>query len=214
MSRLGTVALSLALPAGALFGSSCDKKGATAPEPVTRSCEGMCGHGTKCLQDTCVIDWSEGVCVKPEDLICEKPQDIQPWDECPLEPEVLPPFRRMNAKKIPRFNAQKNRAQSLEGGTERWDEYGVKEQLETAMHLFEGCLTVATCYNGGYPGTGEIDIGFRLQPSGKVSSVSASASDNWEKWGVEECVRVSMYKHEFPKYDGEPMSFEYTMLLE
>ena len=47
MSRLGFFVVSLALPTGALLGA-CNKEETSAPEPVTRSCEGMCGHGTKC----------------------------------------------------------------------------------------------------------------------------------------------------------------------
>ena len=192
--------------------TSCDKDDSNLPVE-TRSCEGMCGHGTKCVEDTCVIDWGQGVCIKPEDAVCPEPERPQ-WAECPIAHNALPPFKPIYDQKIPRFNKKRTRVQSFDGGTERPDEYAMKQQIEGMITELESCLAIVACYEGKYPGGGEIEFVFRLQPNGKVTEVSASSSKNYAKWGATQCARKVIYEHEFEPYDGEPMGLEYTMIIQ
>ena len=192
--------------------SACQKEASVAPI-ATRSCEGMCGHGTKCVEDTCVIDWGQGVCIKPEDAVCEEPERPE-WTQCPLAHAALPPFRTINDKKIPRFNKKQTRVQSFDGGSERPDEYAMKQQIELMITELESCLAIVACYEGKDPGGGEIEFVMRLKPDGKVTSVSASSSPNYAKWGATQCARKVIYEHTFEPYDGEAMALEYTMIIE
>lgn len=194
--------------------SACNKDEVTTPPVAEKSCEGLCGHGTKCVKDTCVIDWAQGVCIKPEDATCPEPEAPE-WSECPLAAKILPPFRPVNTKKIPNFNPKRTRAQSFSGGSERVDDYELKQYIEhQLMDELESCLMLAACYHGGPLGEGEVDFTFRMLPSGKVAEVSASATGEYSKYGVAGCVRKIIYEHEFPKYDGEPKGVDYTLMLD
>ncbi len=209
--RSGLLALAV-LASPLLLAGACNKDdGSNLPE-ATRSCEGMCGHGTKCVGDTCVIDWGQGVCVKPEDAVCDAP-DSPAWTECPFAAAALPTFRPVYDKKIPRFNPKQTRVQSFVGGTERVDDYGLEEEMEKLMVELESCLAIAACYHGGDPGPGEIDFTFRLMPDGSVSQVSVKADGPYKKWGVEPCARKVVYEHQFPERNGEPKGIDYTMIL-
>lgn len=191
---------------------SCEKGASTAPSQ-TSLCVGLCGHGTTCVQDTCVIDWGQGVCIKPEDAICPEPERPL-WTECPIAHNALPPFRPIYDKKIPRFNKKRTRVQSFSSGTERPDDYAIEQEIELIITELESCLAIVACYEGKDPGGGEISFVFRLKPNGKVSEVSASSSPNYAKWGATQCARKVISQHEFEPFDGQPMGIEYSMEID
>lgn len=205
--------LVLAFSSAAALGA-CNKDDSSNYVPQdTRSCEGMCGHGTMCVKDTCVINWGSGVCLDPQETICDGPAK-HAWSECPFTPNALPAFKAVYDRKIPRFDPKKTRTQKFSSGTDHLDEYDLKLQIETVMHELESCLGVAACYHGGDPGPGEVEFAFRLLPSGKVAGVNASATGAYKKWGADKCARKVIYNHEFDAFDGVARGIEYTMVLE
>lgn len=199
-----------ALPLGWAFG--CKKEPPPAP-PAAPSCRDACGEGMRFAETKCVIDWNAGVCVPPEKLE-ELTNRYEDWTQCPVDPGTMPPFRRIDVRKIPKHDPSKTRTQSFSGGTEQLDEHAIEQHFKQFEELVYDCLTVAACYAGGHPGTGDLTFSLGVEPDGTINGINVKASKNLRKWGVDRCAKKALYEYGFATYDGETENIEYEMQIE
>ncbi len=158
-----------------------------------------------------MIDWNAGVCVAPEKLAALEEEAAGDWFECPFAPALLPPFKKVDDRKIPKHDPTKARTQSLEGGAEQLDEHAIEMHFQEMEDELFQCLTLAACYAGGHPGGGTIEFEFGTQPDGSISGVNVTVPKHYKKWGVDRCARRVLYDFGFPQYDGEAESVGYTV---
>ena len=196
----------------ALASSSCKPEPPPAP-PADKSCRDACGEGMRFAESKCVIDWNAGVCVSP-DTLAELTNKYEDWTVCPVDPGTMPPFRRIDVRKVPRHEPGKTRVQSFAGGTEQLDEYAIEQHFKEFEDLVYDCLTVAACYAGGHPGVGSLTFSLGVEPDGTINGINVSASKNLRRWGVDRCAKKALFEYGFATYDGETENIEYEMQIE
>jgi hypothetical protein len=92
----------------------------------------------------------------------------------------------------------------MSDGTGRLSDADVDRELAKLDRAFQACVRDAAARVAEL-GTGTVKYSFGVDGRGKVTGVSASAPANLQDAGIVPCVRVAVYGHEFPAFDGPTM---------
>jgi hypothetical protein len=186
------------------------------------NCGGYCGPGTDCIDARCVVEELEQAETGEVEEADGKRKrrkgrrnrrgkggaDAGP-DEGALEAgDELPPFVAVDDSNIPQFKGGTDQTIDMKGGSERLKDRVVDQHLRRLENRFQKCLETAARYSDTYVGGGNIKYQFRIEGSGKVSSVTAKAPAKLEVFGIIPCVRKAIYTHKFPSFDGPSMVVE------
>jgi hypothetical protein len=125
-----------------------------------------------------------------------------------VDGEELPPFQPVDDSGIPKFKRAVDQKLSLKGSGGRLSDGTVNQHLKKLERKFQTCIETAATYSADYVGGGAITYEFRIEPSGKVSSVSAKAPAKLSVFGVIPCVRKAIYTHRFPSFEGLSMAVD------
>ena len=130
---------------------------------------------------------------------------VSSWDD---SVDDLPPFVAVNDSKIPKFQKVVDQKLNMKGGSGRIPDRVVSQHLSRLERKFQRCIETAALYSDTYVGGGTIMYKLRIEPSGKVSGVSAKAPAKLLVFGIIPCVRKAIYTHKFPSFDGLSMAVD------
>lgn len=177
-------------------------------------CAGLCGDGTACVDGLCVVAEVEPEAPVEDDKKGKKRRKRRrrgkPGPGDTWTPEELPPFKPMKDSHIPRFNPKRVQQIDMKQGTERLSDHQVHQHMGRLEGKFNDCIATAAMYSDKDLGSGSIDFVFSVEPSGKVSSVTAKAPKNLDVWGIVPCMRVAVARYKFPARDGPTMGVDYS----
>lgn len=194
---------------------------AGCPMKDDANCGGYCGPGTDCIDARCVVaelEEAETGALEEDDGKRKKRKgrrgrrgkggaegaemgELTAGDE-------LPPFVPVDDSNIPQFKGGTDQTIDMKGGSERLKDRVVDQHLRRLENRFQKCLETAAQYSDDYVGGGTIKYQFRIEGSGKVSSVTAKAPAKLEVFGIIPCVRKAIHTHQFPSFDGPSMVVE------
>ena len=106
---------------------------------------------------------------------------------------------------VPRFDRTKTKTIGEGTGSERLSDNVINRELAKLDGAFQRCITKAAAAAEGELGSGRVKYEFGVAPSGKVTGVNVSAPAELKALGVDSCVRVALYGHSFPSFDGLEM---------
>lgn len=198
----------------ALAPTACKRNGdSVAP---SGECGGLCGKGTRCDGSVCVVDYSQDICAAPEEdkpVVQPSKPPISSWGECTTERSDLPKkFVAVNDKSIPQFDPNRTRTLDWNEGEEQLSESLLMANMRDVEYAINECLSTAACYQGGSLPGGRIDMQFSLNgKDGKVDAVTVSAPAGLQVYGIVPCIRKAIANHQFPTYNGPPMSVKYNI---
>jgi hypothetical protein len=109
-----------------------------------------------------------------------------------------------NDSHVPRFNANADQSISMSDGTGRLSDAEVDRELAKLDKAFQACVRDAAARVSEL-GTGTVKYSFGVDGRGKVTGVTASAPSSLQDAGIVPCVRVAVYGHRFPAFDGPTM---------
>ncbi|PCC75167.1 hypothetical protein SAMN02745121_03625 [Nannocystis exedens] len=203
-----------------------------APKP---DCPAPCEPGSTCVEGQCVADAPVATPV-PDDGKKKKKRrkkkrvrrttagstaaggaapapaaddEIGEVEEAEPAADKLPPFVPVDDRKIPQFSNDKAQTIDLEAGSERPSERVLDQHFAKITPKITDCVITASRY--GDVGSGRLAIQLRLQPSGKVESVSVKAPASLNVWGIVPCARKAVYDHRFPSYDGPSVGVDFAV---
>lgn len=182
----------------------------------TGECGGMCGRGTRCDGNVCVVDYSQDVCGTPEEAKPEpvptKPP-ITSWGECTMDRNQLPKKHvPVDDKNVPQYDPNRTRTLDWSEGDEQLNEPVLMANMRDIEYAINECLAVAACYNGGSLKGGRLDLVISLSgKTGKADAVTVSAPPDLQVYGIVPCVRRAVADHQFPTYSGPPMTVKYNI---
>jgi len=183
-----------------------------APHNVeTAPCDGRCGEGTRCEDETCIVDAVE---VPPEEPTTKKKgrkrrrrgkgsRAGSPSGDAGEVPEASAP--RVDDSHIPAFS-NGPQALDLNGGSERLSDAQVRGVVRKLTPKFQRCVGAAS--TGDTPLRGKVKITARVNGDGKVSQVSATAPASIRDSGAVPCIRKAVFDQRFPTYDGPSMGVD------
>ncbi|PCC71757.1 hypothetical protein SAMN02745121_03109 [Nannocystis exedens] len=178
-------------------------------------CGGMCGRGTRCDGNTCVVDYSQDICTSQAVVQEEVPMrpPITSWGECTLDRNQLPKkFVPVDDKSIPQYDPNRTRTLDWSAGDEQLNEPVLNANMREVEYAINECLAVAACYNGGSLKGGRIDLIISLVgKTGRADAVSVTAGPDLQVFGIVPCVRKAIANHQFPTYNGPPMTVKYNI---
>lgn len=186
----------------------------TAP---SGECGGLCGRGTRCDGSVCVVDYSQDICSSPTETRHEEEVPTKPpitsWGECTLDRNQLPKKHvPVNDKDIPQYDPNRARKLDWNEGEEQLTEPVLMSNMRDIEYKINDCLAVAACYNNGSLKGGRLDMVISLSgKTGKVDSVSITAPPDLQIFGIVPCVRRAIAEHQFPTYNGPPMTVKYNI---
>lgn len=185
------------------------------------NCGGYCGPGTDCIDARCIVaeleeaeleevaDEGKGKKRKGRRGRRRKGGAADGEDAGELgELDDLPPFVPVDDSRIPQFQRGQDQEIDMKGGSERLKDRVVDQHLRQLESRFQKCIATAAEYSDAYVGGGTIKYEFRIEGSGKVSSVTAKAPAQLEVFGIVPCVRKAVYTHKFPAFDGPSMAVD------
>ena len=203
---LGGTILGLALGAGALYGA--DTYLLAGAEP----CRGLCGEGTVCDDDRCVLapepedteemDEDEEEGGKKKRRRGRKKRRGSGGGDVEGEPASGPPLD--NDSHVPRFDANADQNVSMSDGSGRLSDSVINRELAKLDKQFQRCVMDGAARVADI-GTGTVRYSFGIDGKGKVTGVNASAPGNLKDAGLIPCVRKTVYGHKFPSFDGPTM---------
>jgi hypothetical protein len=197
---------------GALLGAAGMYALSTFVLSEPSECGGACGEGTICVGERCEL-----APVEPEQPVVE---DV----EAPSKSKRRK-GRRSNTgdaeggedagltgagpaldddSHVPRFNANADQSISMSDGTGRLSDAEVDRELGKLDKAFQACVRDAAARVSEL-GTGTVKYSFGVDGRGKVTGVTASAPSSLQEAGIVPCVRVAVYGHKFPAFDGPTM---------
>lgn len=192
------------------------KRNSGSNEP-SGECGGMCGRGTRCDGNVCVVDYSQDVCGSQEEpkvpeSVPTKPP-ITSWGECTLDRNQLPKKHvPVNDKDIPQWDPNRARTLDWSEGDEQLNEPVLMSNMRDIEYGINECLAVAACYNGGSLKGGRLDMVISLSgKTGKADAVTVTAPPDLQIYGIVPCVRRAVADHQFPTYSGPPMTIKYNV---
>lgn len=175
----------------------------------------MCGKGTRCDGNTCVVDYSQDICTTPVVVQEEVPMrpPITSWGECIHDRNQLPKkFVPVDDKAIPQFDPNRTRVMDWNAGEEQLNEAVLNANMREVEYAINECLGIAACYNGGSLKGGRLDFMISLVgKTGKAEAVSVTAGSDLQVFGIVPCVRKAIADHQFPTYNGPPMTVKYNI---
>jgi hypothetical protein len=206
---LGGLVLGVLLGAGGMYGISTfvlDKPG---------ECGGVCGEGTVCVGERCELATDELLGEVEEPLVeeTEEPDKSKrrkgrrgKAGESEAEGEVLAGMGPAldDDSHVPRYNANADQSISMADGTGRLSDAEVDRELAKLDKAFQACVRDAAARVEAL-GSGTVRYSFGVDGRGKVTGVTASAPTNLQDAGILPCVRVAVYGHAFPAFDGPTM---------
>lgn len=178
-------------------------------------CGGLCGRGTRCDGEQCVVDYSQDVCTN---FVAETPEvpmrpPITSWGECTLDRNQLPKkFVPVDDSAIEQYDPNRTRTLDWSDGDEQLNEPVLNANMREIEYAINECLAVAACYNGGTLKGGRLDLVISLVgKTGRADAVSVTAPPDLSVYGIVPCVRKAVADHQFPKYSGPPMTVKYNI---
>lgn len=202
---LGGLALGVLLGAAGMYGVSTY----VLSEPA--ECGGACGEGTICVGERCEL-----APLEPEQPVLEDVEEPgkskrrkgrrSKTGESTGEDELLAGAGPAldDDGHVPRFNANADQSISMSDGTGRLSDAEVDRELAKLDKAFQACVRDAAARVTEL-GTGTVKYSFGVDGRGKVTGVTASAPSNLQDAGIVPCVRVAVYGHRFPAFDGPTM---------
>ena len=183
-------------------------------------CGGLCGKGTRCDGNMCVVDYSQDICSAPAEtnetpVVPMKPP-ITSWGECYQDRSELPKkFKAVDDRSIPQFDPDAPRPVDMNGnnGDEQLNESLLNANMRDIEYAINECLATAACYQGSSLPDGRIDFVFRLPGTGKIDAITVTAPTGLAVFGVVPCARKAIAEHSFPSYDGPPMTVRYNIQI-
>lgn len=179
-------------------------------------CGGLCGKGTRCDGRQCVVDYSQDVCttqdVVPYEEVPMRPP-ITSWGECTMNRNELPKkFVPVDDSKIPQYDPSRPRRVDWDEGEEQLSEAVLNANMRDIEYAINDCLAIAACYNGGSLKGGRIDMMISLDgKTGRADAVTVTANSDLQVFGIVPCVRKAVADHQFPRYNGPPMTIKYNI---
>lgn len=180
-------------------------------------CSGLCGRGTRCDGRLCVVDYSQDICTQqvespPDPAVPTRPP-ITSWGECTMDRNDLPKkFVPVDDKSIPQFDPNRARTLDWSEGEEQLSEPVLMANMRDIEYKINDCLAVAACYNGGGLKGGLLDFAISVSgKTGKALAVTVTAPPDLQVFGIVPCVRKAISEHQFPTYDGPPMTVKYSI---
>jgi hypothetical protein len=174
-------------------------------------CGGVCGKGTLCVSGRCEL--APIIVVEPVVEAVEEPDKSKrrkgrrgKTGESEGEGEVLAGSGPAldNDSHVPRHNANADQSISMSDGTGRLSDAEVDRELAKLDKAFQACVRDAAARVEEL-GSGTVRYSFGVDGRGKVTGVTASAPANLQDAGIVPCVRVAVYGHGFPAFDGPTM---------
>jgi hypothetical protein len=202
---LGGIVLGVLLGAGGMYGVSTF----VLAEPG--ECGGACGEGTVCVGKRCElapIEVEEPVLEEVEEPDKSKRRKGRrgKTGESGSEGEALAGAGPAldDDSHVPRYDANANQSISMSDGTGRLSDAEVDRELAKLDKAFQACVRDAAARVVEL-GTGTVKYSFGVDGRGKVTGGTASAPNNLQDAGIVPCVRVAVYGHGFPAFDGPTM---------
>ena len=200
----------------ALSPMACKREGGSSSPGG--ECSSMCGKGTRCDGNMCVVDYSQDICSSPvetnETPVVPMKPPITSWGECYQDRSELPKkFKPVDDSGVPQFDADAPRAVDMNGngGDEQLNESLLNANMRDVEYAINECLATAACYQGSGLPNGRMDFQFRLGGNGKVDAISVTAPPGLQVFGVIPCARKAVASHSFPTYDGPAMTIRYSI---
>jgi hypothetical protein len=197
--------LGLLLGAGGMYGVS------TFMLAEPSECGGACGEGTVCVGERCElapVEVEEPAVEEPEEPGKSKRRKGRrgKTGESEGEGEVIAGSGPAidDDSHVPRYNANADQSISMADGTDRLSDAEVDRELAKLDKAFQACVRDAAARVEAL-GSGTVRYSFGVDGRGKVTGVTASAPTNLQDAGIVPCVRVAVYGHAFPAFDGPTM---------
>jgi hypothetical protein len=201
----GGLVLGVLLGAGGMYGVSTFVLG----EPA--ECGGACGEGTVCVGERCElapVEVEQPEVEEPEEPGKSKRKKGRRGQagEGEGEGEVLAGTGPAidDDSHVPRYDANADQSISMADGTGRLSDAAVDRELAKLDKPFQACVRDAAARVEAL-GSGTVRYSFGVDGRGKVTGVTASAPTNLQDAGIVPCVRVAVYGHDFPAFDGPTM---------
>lgn len=174
-------------------------------------CGGYCGPGTICTADKCLP--------QPEDADAADAPDETPVTGkrkrrrkgrrgSDTDDGELPDDPRFDDSAVPTYRAPKTI--DMKAGSERLDDHEIRQSLSKLEPKLNGCIEGAAARTDEEIGSGSVDFEIGIDPSGKVTGITARAPDNLRAGDLVKCLRKTIAAHRFRSYDGPPMGVDYT----
>jgi hypothetical protein len=204
---LGGIVLGVLLGAGGMYGVSTFMLGDRG------ECGGACGEGTVCVGERCElapVEVDEPVVEEPEEpgkSKRRKGRRGKSGDGADAgEAEVLAGTGPAldDDSHVPRYDANADQSISMADGTGRLSDAEIDRELAKLDKAFQACVRDAAARVDEL-GSGTVKYSFGVDGRGKVTGVTASAPSNLQHGGIVPCVRVAVYGHRFPAFDGPTM---------
>jgi hypothetical protein len=203
---LGGLVLGALLGAGGMYGVS------TYVLSDPGECGGACGEGTICVAERCEL-----APLEPEQPVVEEAEEPDKSKRRKArrgkngegegeDGEVLAGAGPAldDDSHVPRHNPNGDQSISMSDGTGRLSDAEVDRELAKLDKAFQACVRDAAARVTEL-GTGTVKYSFGVDGRGKVTGVTASAPTNLQDAGIVPCVRVAVYGHGFPAFDGPTM---------
>jgi hypothetical protein len=123
-------------------------------------------------------------------------------------------FRPVDDAHIPSYDSKKTEVIDMKAGTERLSDAQVSAHMRKLDPALNACIATAAAHSEDDILPGRISLTFSIEPSGKVSSISAQAPAHLRVFGIVPCVRAAVYAHRFPSFDGSPMGAESSFTVQ
>lgn len=201
---------------GVALGQAGCKRDGGSSSPGGGECGGMCGRGTRCDGQVCVVDYGQDICAssttpEPEPEVPMRPP-ITNWGECWEDRNQLPKkFKAVDDRDLPQFDPNQARKLDMNTGEEQLSAPVLNAHMREVEYDINKCLSLASCYQGSSLSGGRIDFEFRLMGSGKVDAITVTAPPALSVFGIIPCARRAVADHAFPTYDGPPMNVKYNI---
>lgn len=203
------------MAAGLLLGTafaSCDSG------PSATECYGVCGSGTECVDQKCVIAAAEPE-PEPEPEPPRKKRGRRSkrgrrGSKAHADADASPGFTPEDDSHVPEYNAKKTKNLDLNAGSERLSDRIVNQHLSRIEPALNRCVEKAAAASDDPIGPGSIALTLSIAGTGKVSSVSAKASPKLRVFGIVPCVRRAVHAHKFPSFDGPTMGVDYSFKVD
>lgn len=206
------------LVVGALVGAAGMYGVATLVLAKPGECGGVCGEGTACVNERCEVVEVEAEEVV-EEVVEEGKQKKRRGRKGKAgesgEGEVLagggPAID--DDGHVPRFDANADQSISMADGIGRLSDAQVDRELAKLDKAFQACVRDAAARVEEL-GTGTVKYSFGIDGRGKVTGVTASAPANLQDAGLVPCVRLAVYGHDFPAFDGPTMKVSSSLSVD
>jgi hypothetical protein len=202
---LGGLVLGVLLGAGGMYAVS------TFVLADPSACGGACGEGTICVGDRCElapVAVEEPVVEEVEEPDKQKRRKGRRGKTGAGEGEEEALAGKGpaldNDSHVPRHNPNADQSISMSDGTGRLSDAQVDRELAKLDKAFQACVRDAAARVDEL-GSGTVRYSFDVDGRGKVTGVTASAPANLQDAGIVPCVRVAVYGHGFPAFDGPTM---------